>query len=325
MTEAAKTSQDIRDLYFHFGVEIPRRFSRREKDFYLNACAMPFHELGLTCRSDRRKVKHTIGNNLVIGNYRDADVILVANYDTPARCFGKPYPYYPCHGPATAKQSGRSQYAPVMAGMIISFLLIALFWGQLDFRTRPAATIAFIAALLGANVIPYLMSFGTASPLNLNRNSSGVVGLIRTAQLLTPQALKHVCFVLTDYGCSRHTGDYLLRQAIPGLDQKTVMLYDCIASGRHLTIAARGKSGNLADKLRSSLSGSTIVHPADTDLPYTQFSFYPCGILITTGEKDSTGVYTANTATGKDQDIDPHMTERICRGVADVLNQRWPH
>ena len=313
--------EEIRELFLRFGIEIPRRFNRKEKDSFCSTAGKEFQKAGYDAKAIAGTYK-VRAVNVTAGNIKNAKTIVVANYDTPLHNFGNPYLYYPLNGPSTVKASTLPYYTPQIIAMLIAVFFIIAYVGRIDFAQHLLFSIIVTASIFACCILGFVMSTAFGNKCNMNRNTSGCVGALRISTLLKG-AKQRTAFVLTDYGCSRHAGDQVLRHEVTDIDQKLVIYLDCIGNGDTTFVGYQEGHKKEAKELADILHAKTMKL-TPSELKYTSFSFYPSGLLITRGfyQEESEIISIPNTATSHDDTVDPDYVEELCQGIALYLEQK---
>lgn len=316
MTQEKKLN--CKDAFFHYGIEIPRRFRPNEKDFFLRKAALFFqeHAYSVTYKTDTKKgIKAA---NLIAGDPQTADTVVIARYNTPPHNFGNPYLYYPFDGTASVQSRFLPTYTPAIIALLIILYILWQWNGLIDFTRRPFFSSMMVLILVLATIAAYVLTGSIGNAVNLNDNTSGVVGLLLIAQELTPEAKKHVAFILSDD--NGHVGDLLNRDAIPNIDHKHIIILDCIGNGEENCIGYQKASKKAASEIAADLNASTLLVDG-TALRFSSFSYYPSGILIsrTSGAKHA----IENSGTKKDIAVDTEIVASTAMTLSRYLNQTF--
>ena len=309
---------NTQDIIIKYALGIPARFKRLQKDFFVNEMGKDFQAAGYKVKAVKGKHKRTEGINLVVGDLDKARYLIVANYDTPSHNFGNPMKYYPYNGAATYASSFLPSYAPVLIGLAFALYVLFMQVPHFDMVNNKLMTIFWSAVLFAALILPAFMIGSVANKMNFNRNTSGCIAALKTAELLSNEQKKHVAFVLTDHGCLKHTGDYILRNSIPDtIDNKTVIMLDCVGDKEgKWAIGFKKISQSMADQMAACLkTDAEKVHCKKVDLRYTSFSFYPKSILISRPVKHGDSFIINNTATNKDIACDPAIIDELAEAL----------
>jgi hypothetical protein len=270
------------------------------------------------------KYKNVKAVDFCAGDLKSAKTLVVANYDTPIHNFGNPFNYYPLNGPSSVSASTLPYYTPEIICMLLVLFFIFSYVSKIDFSTRLLFSIIVVTAIFACCILGLIMTFSIGNKINMNRNTSGCVAALRTAQLLD-KAKDSTSFVLTDYGCSRHTGDYILHKELPDtIDKTQVICLDCLGTGDTIIIGYQEGHKEEAKALASHIKDAKTQKIELDCLKYTSFSFYPSGLYVTRGFYNSTNNMLAvhHTATNHDDDIDVDVVETICKGIAEYLNTK---
>lgn len=313
--------EKIRELFLRFGIELPRRFSRKEKDSFCSTAGKEFQESGYDVKAIAGTYK-VRAVNITTGNLKRADTIVIANYDTPLHNFGNPYQYYPLNGPSTVKASMLPYYTPQIIAMLIAVFFIIAYVSKIDFAEHLIFSIIVTVSIFACCILGFVMSTAFGNKCNMNRNTSGCVGALRISSLLK-RAKQRTAFVLTDYGCSRHAGDQVLRHEVADIDRKLVIYLDCIGNGDTTFVGYQEGHKKEAKELADLLHAQTMKL-SPSELKYTSFSFYPSGLLVTRGfyREESKIISIPDTATIHDDTVDPDYVEELCQGITSFLEQK---
>ncbi len=316
--------KDIRELFLVYGIQMPRRFSRREKDLYINQASHEFKDAGYSAHALAGKVQRVCTIDLVAGDLKNADTIIIANYDTPTHNFGNPFVYYPLNGPSSVKASVLPYYTPFLISIIIAVFVMYTYGGKIDFTNAFGVSMVILLLLIVCFALGVILSVAVGNKVNMDRNTSGVVAAMRIASLLD-EAKDHTAFVLTDYGCTRHTGEEVVRREIPDtIDHKQVIYFDCVGNGDQTVVACRKGHEREAHELANAIGDTEVEVLDESSVKYLNYSYYPNGFLVTRGtwNKDSHTVSIPDTATKKDINVDPDTVETMCQNIASYLNKQ---
>lgn len=315
---------DIRDTIVKYGVVLGKRYSRKERNNFCNEIGKDFTELGYSVRGAVSKKKSSVGMNLMVGDPATAKVIVVANYDTPAKNFGNPLRYFPMDGPASFSSSFLPTNAPLILTSI--FLLVAILYlgPKISFKEELLLSLGIMAVFIGLMVLSVLFIKGFGNRANLNRNSSSIITILTAAEMIKPAQRKKVAFVLTDGGCNNHQGDHMLREALPKtIDDRKIIILDCVGVGESLAVGYRVGNEMLANQMIDCLDSEEVskVECKDDVLKYTSFSFYKKAILICRGQRTEQTVFVENTGTKADNDINIKYIENLATGLAKMVEK----
>ncbi len=313
--------EEVRELFLRYGIKIPRRFSRKEKDTFCSTAGHEFQKAGYPVKAVAGSKKNIRAVDVVAGDLDQAKTIVVSNYDTPVHNFGNPFNYYPLNGPSTVHASTFPYYTPLIICALIAMFLIFFYVKKIDFTNRFWFSLIVVVLIFLCSIVGYFMSGSVGNKSNMNRNTSGCVANMRIASLLD-KAKDSTAFVLTDYGCSRHAGDEVLRkQTGDSIDSRQVILLDCVGRGDTVMIGYQKGHKKEAKRLAAYIKNAktVLIHPAA--LKYTQFSYYPSGLLVTRGiyNPDSHIVTVPDTATKADDTVDVEAVEELCEAIAAYL------
>ena len=104
---------ETQDLIIKYAIGISKRYRRKEKNFFVNEMGKDFKNAGYEVKAVRGKHNRVEGINMVAGDLKKADTIIIANYDTPAHIYGNPIKYYPFNGAASYSNALLSTFSSV--------------------------------------------------------------------------------------------------------------------------------------------------------------------------------------------------------------------
>ena len=197
----------------------PARRTKVQKSAFREAVQAYVTGLGYQCRVEQGSLG---SKNLVIGNPDTAKYLVTAHYDTPA-CMPFPNFITPCNAVAYFAY----QFGVVFAMLLLSVLPAAIV-GDF-FNDLSVAYFVWYFSYLG---LLGLMMFGPGNPNNANDNTSGIVTLLKSAEVLPEDKRADVCFVLFDLEEMGLVGSKSYRNAHKtATDKQIVLNMDCVGDG----------------------------------------------------------------------------------------------
>lgn len=230
----------------------PVRFSSRQKEEFRTRLIDELAETGWEAEviTGGRLLR---SSNVVTKN-ENADIILMAHYDTPT-----------CHPPGIQSfarlfgQSGSSMFLIGFLGAAFGRRL-----GRVIGRTMTAIGISeSLGYLLGFLLLALLfLPMFRANRHNSNDNTSGVLTLLSIAHALKdmPELRDRVQLAFVDleemglHG-SRHLSSYWRKQGV-NLHKRQIIVFDCVGWGDVPLVCYTGKPGHLAHSLHKQLQVS---------------------------------------------------------------------
>lgn len=297
---------EINELIMKYAIGFPKRYTRKQKDIFLNEIGEDFMLCGYKVRGAADKKKGKASVNLHVGDVAHAENIIVVNYDTPQHNFGNPMKYYPFNGAATFSSSFLPIYTPAIIGGIITLWLVIQFLPNLDFNNEFIVSALLVLALIIVMALSFILTKGVANKTNFNYNTSGVVTALKLASILSEKERKNTAFVLTDNGCNTHSGDYMLREALPKtIDKRRIILVSNVGDGEEFVIGYKEDTKTDAINLANCFEKKPKRKLCNKEeLRYTSFSFYKRSMLISKGTFKDKGFVVDNVSTNKDVNCD---------------------
>lgn len=200
----------------------PVRKSKKQKQAFREDVTSYLKSIGY----EPTEEKGSMGSrNLVFGNPEEAEFLVTAHYDTPARL---PFPNLitPCNVlPFLGYQLlvVLFMFAFMGAGALIAYLLTRDgFW-------------AYWTSYMLIWVFLILMMVGPANKHNANDNTSGVVSVLEIAKSMPESARSKVCFVLFDLEEAGLIGSASYRKLHKKASENQIVLnLDCVGDGNEL-------------------------------------------------------------------------------------------
>lgn len=305
------------DLIMKYAIGMHKRFTLKQKEMFIRVAAKEFSDMGYQVKANTGKHKRTRSINLMVGDVSHADTLVIANYDTPQHNFGNPMKYYPFNGVQTFVSSFLPIYAPMIIGSVLMLWILMYQLPDLDFQGDLWMSLLWPVIFIVCAIVTPVMTMGVANKVNFNRNTSGVVALMALAGELNKEQRKKIAFVLSDNGCRNHGGDYLLRETLgDALDQKLVIMLDCVGDGETLVVGYKEASEQEAKELQGCFQVRPKRHlcPKE-DLRYTSFSFYPKALLLARGNFYNDVLMVEHVSTNKDTNCDEHAIGELVKGL----------
>ena len=198
------------------------RKSYKQKQKFSNYIEDHLKAIGYTVKKDNYRKN---ANNIIVGDVKNADVILTAHYDTPANALI----------PITTGFS--NWFIFILSQLFIFFVFIALtsvIVAILSFFIKNRLLTILISYLI---VIAYTLQiqWGFANKNNYNDNTSGVITLLSIMHNLNQEEREKVCFVFFDEEELGLVGSKHFKDKYNHLiKDKPLINFDCVANGSHL-------------------------------------------------------------------------------------------
>lgn len=313
----------LEDLILKYCIGLSQRFTRKQKNIFINEIGKDFQECGYRVQGAASKKKGRYAVNLHIGDVGKSNILVVVNYDTPQHNFGNPMKYYPFDGPATFASSFLPIYAPFIIGGVLALWLVMSFVPNIDFSNNFVYSLFVSIALITVMVLSFIFTKGVANKVNFNRNTSSVIAALKLASELDDCDRERVAFVLTDNGCTNHAGDYMLREALPTtIDQRVVIMLDCIGDGEEFVIGYKEDSKQEATEIAEQFK----IKPKrklckKEELRYTSFSFYKKAVLISKGNFKNNTFVVENISTNQDTKYDSESLNQVVEALKKYIKK----
>ena len=196
--------------------QFPVRKSAKQKQAFRDAVQSYAEGLGycVTVEEGRGGCR-----NVVIGNPKEADYLVTAHYDTPARL---PFPNFatPCNRFLTVSK------------LVLTILLFSCLGYAGGYLMGSGQVIPGVLLYSIPFVYVPLVLRGPANPYNANDNTSGVVTVLETMRTMPENQRHKVCFVLFDLEEAGLIGSAAYRKAHKEETNRQIVLnLDCVGDG----------------------------------------------------------------------------------------------
>lgn len=257
--------------------------------------------------------------NLVVGDVKQAKVILTAHYDTCARL---PIPNF-----ITPKNMVfYLGYSLLIC--IPFFLLIGFLYGFLRDVTGMPLLSYYAALVLGMGAMVYLFMLGPANRHTANDNTSGVVMLTELYAAMTPEQREKTALVFFDNEENGLLGSSFFAKCHKkdGLKEKLVINYDCVSNGDYLLLVQNKPAGKRYGKALAESFVSTeektvcLESSAKAFYPSDQVNF-PVNVGVAALNKHKLlGLYMDKIHTKHDTVFDERNIQFLTAGTLSLLD-----
>lgn len=217
----------IDDWILRYGILLGKRFSDKERVKFLRAAQREFVEMGYQVDTTSSDVSFAGIKqkfyNLYAGDLKNARVLLVSYYDTPAKTFG----LYK----ESAFQSNVSRFG-IFVNFMPSFIIFMLSFAVIYFALIPRMNnnymivLTIILALLAVFLVSRYRG-GLPRRQNLVRNTSSILALLQFASQL--KSREAVAFALVDGGTNSGYGLEMAKKYFRR-NKKKIIFLDSVAN-----------------------------------------------------------------------------------------------
>ena len=317
---------DTRDLLVRFGIQLGRRFTRKEKQVFLGFIQQHFRELGYTSKALMGKTKRRESINLYVGNIAKAKTIVIAHYDTPVRIFFRKTKFYPF-------DSGQAYFASLVQTffptLIFSIIGVFIFRAGMTAWTDNLFSLVSIATIVGLiflGVLSFVIARGIGNINNLNMNSAAIVACIKMAEKMPSKNRDEIAFVLTDNECVGRHGDNLVLEALPStIGQRQIIHLRCIGDGEVIVVGCKESNKDLSKKFKKHYKGEKQLKQIaldENEAKLTALNTYPKSISIAAAYPVGNQYVVFNTQTAKDIEVDLDNIETISDACVALAQEK---
>ena len=290
------------------GVNMGRRFKKKEKELFLQQTIAHCEENGLNTSFQTKKSALMTVCNLVVGDLKSAKTIVACAYDTPAKAVLPSMKYYPFNPSFNTKEEMNNLILQ-MLGAACCFLCI--FFGVKNFRQVQLAMkvlIALYVLVFGYLCFRFLRPSGNL--VNFSRNSASVAAMYKMIETVKNPK---VAYVFLDQNCASYEGAKLLKEHVT--DSQRVLLLDNLASGPKTVVAHR-----------KNVDASSLMSEGWIDKEYEEtsnlLSYFKKSIMISCGCIHHQKFYVENTGTKHDYEVDMERLNLIVEKCVHFLEEK---
>jgi hypothetical protein len=298
-----------------FGVTLAKRYTSRQKRIFYSQAEPFFKKLGYSIKLQEIKKKFICVSNILIGDIKKAQYIVVCPYDTPSKSL-IPYKYYPYNLLENRHQENLELSLRIFI-YIISCFLAYLTFQQFSYLTifLKIFSIIFSTSLI---IFCYRLIMGIPNPVNFNRNSASVALIAVLAERLKKN--RNIAFVLLDNTASSNMGWRLFAED-KSLKDKTFIYIDCVAYGEKFVCAHNQNMNNEAKRLVSCLKNIDVINQEfpEEQLSGTNLSYFLQMLHLCTGAIEDHYFVVRNTRSKKDFKVDIPKLKILCTGLLNYF------
>ncbi len=257
--------------------------------------------------------------NLVLGDVKNAKVILTAHYDT---CAKLPFP----NMITPLNAFWYIGYQLLVCALFLPFYLVPMVLLRVLGMEIALSSLLSLYGMLFAMV--WVTMLGKPNPHTANDNTSGVITLCEIWAALTPQEREQVAFVFFDNEENGLLGSlaFASRHRRDGIKKKLLLNFDCVSDGDFILLALNKKTdkryGQLLADCYAPSGGKTVLKRTSAIYPSDQANF-PLGVGVAALKKHRIlGYYMDKIHTTRDVEFDrrniallTNATKRLVAGM----------
>lgn len=307
----------MKELLFHFGLTLGKRYSKNQKAWFLEEAAKEAALRGYSSELLKHQTKLGRSYHLSIGSLKTAKWVLIAAYDTPSKLL-RPGLYYPFKPEKNLKTDASNLILQVLISFVVFtalyFVLTAVAHSDLSLQIP-----VWIASLI-VFILVLKMFSGFPNRFNHNRNSASIALML---DLLKEQGLKSkLALVFVDKAVVGIEGYKQLRDLNVIPQSAKTLILDSIASEPTLVLACAEPTIDQAKSLASRLKIETFVRSFTEDSSLVHpFSMFPKGMMMVAGERLGNDLVVKNTRTKKDYAVDLDRLDDIRQALVAAIKE----
>ncbi|MGN0746559.1 MAG: M28 family metallopeptidase [Aristaeellaceae bacterium] len=295
----------------------PVRKSREQKESFRRWAVETAEKQGWTARVEPAKML-CMNHNIVIGNPEEAEIIITAHYDTPARM---PLPNFitPLNVPL---------YILYQLALVAALAIPAVAAGVAVYAWLGVFMAAYWTGFAVYMALLLLLMLGPANPHNANDNTSGVAAVMELLSRVPEDRRGRAAFILFDNEEKGMLGSAAYARAHRRVKQEKLLVnLDCVGVGERLLFFAPKKVRALPvwERLQQAMTpraGKTAAfYPMERTLYPSDQANFAQGVAVCACRRHAVaGDYCSRLHTPKDTLCDPACLEMLTGGLAALID-----
>lgn len=296
----------------------PVRKSKKQKKAFREDVTSYLKTIGY----DPFEEKGSMGSrNLIFGNPEEAEYLVTAHYDTPARL---PFPNLitPCNAVTFILYQ-----MLVVVLYIVASIAVGVACGLLTNSPETAGA----GSLIVYWILLIMMLAGPANPRNANDNTSGVVSVLEIAKSMPEASRGKVCFVLFDLEEAGLIGSAAYRKAHKKASENQIVLnMDCVGDGNELMFFPTKKLRRDENRMNQLRSVCGVWGGKSIGIREKGFAYYPSdqknfpyGVGIAAFRRSKwAGLYCSRIHTHKDTILEETNVNILRAAIVSLISCR---
>ena len=286
------------------------RRSKKQKEAFITLLSQHFPYLHI------QNFRFLKCNNIIIGDVKNAKVIISAHYDT---CTQLPFPNIVIpKNPILSVLYGFLWIIPIL-------VLICLTNFAIGALIKDPHLLGLLNPFLYCALVLLLFA-GPANKHNANDNTSGVIALCELIQILNPEARNNAAFIFFDQEENGLIGSSLFRKEYKNIiEDKLLINLDCISDGDYILVSAsktaRKAYGDLLKQVFRPTDDKSILfaNAERTYYPSDQVGFKNSVVIAALKKNRFLDYYLDKIHTKNDTVFDQTNIKLICDSVHRLL------
>lgn len=305
----------MKDLLFHFGITLGKRYTKKQKAWFLEEVVLEAKKQGWDSHLVSSKTKFKPNQHLVVGNPKEAKWVVMAAYDTPSRLF-IPNAVY---SPFRPRRNFMTDSIQLLAQSILGFLMFSVVIYLILNLSTQSQGIQLMGLLFGFLALIFIFKFmqGVANPINQNRNSASIAVML---EMLKEKKLKeNTAMIFVDHAVLHAEGYNEIKgmKLIP--ESANVLILDCLASGETLVLAHATSCIQTATRFQRNYNEEISLQPDPEGSLDHAFGLFKKGMLLISGSIRNQEFVVTSTRNRQDYKVDLDRLENIKRAIVDTV------
>lgn len=309
----------MKDIFALFCVRFAKRNSDVRKRGFLKWFVEFCAKSGYTTKLDEMNQKKHRSRNLIVGDLKKCNTVVIAGYDTANKIVIPNYKYYPFN----IKKDQNSEMISLGYQLFLSALLILAFFFVVQGFNDATFWWKVLAVVVGAILVItiFLLGKGMANKYNFNKNTASLAIATSLMQEYGKERDKSVAFIFADNTSSSFLGYMQIAENNKTeLRGKKVIVMDCVMSDGEVFAGYVEEGQANADLIHE-------IHPDINMLKFKEvippfFTWLPTAIYLTSGTKVSTTMHESEVAVSKTRTRkDSAMDFNRLDAIYDIVDQ----
>ena len=297
----------MKDKMMFAGVHISRRYKTKEKELFLSQVIELAKNHGWSTEFQAKHSRFLKICNLVVGDLKKADQIVVCAYDTPQKTVLPGFKYYPFNPTLNAKEETKNLALQLIAAMLCFGVVLMWLKNAISYTGFLKVMAIACCAVFAFQGYKWLRPSGNR--VNFSKNSAAVAAMLK---LMETVENRKIAFVFLDQNCTSYEGAKLLKEYVQV--HQLVLILDNLASGEKTVVAHK----NTTDP-------GSLVKEGWIDKEYddtaNMLSIFTRSIMISCGSIHNKQFIVKNTGTKHDVEVNMDRLVQITEAIKEKLEE----
>ncbi len=283
---------NMKQALSEMGIYFPCRFSNRDKQNFLHHLIQQLDKAGVCHELISDK-----GTHCMIGDWRNASKVIIAHYDTPTLMLLRNVQTSVLDAKSIMINERKNSmlYALLSILLMLPILMIVFVFDKCSIISK--LLLLIVSAILA--LLAKKAASGFPKRMNINDNSASLAILYK---LLMTQQLKDTAVLLCDRA-SMFSSGYLQLSKLEGMNQKSVIVLNSLAAGKHVYCCFQEEEQKTAEELKKQMPSLILKEYSDKQMAKSIIGMFGHSLILFSGEERVGTVFIEKRRTRKDYPV----------------------